>query len=363
MRRAFLPSLGLLLLSALSIGCGDSISSVTVSPTDARLVPTDTVRLSASALDKDGMLLMNKTITWTSANDAVATVDADGLVTAVSDGVVNITASSGGIAGTAEITVFTPSVLVLSNYDDGNAAIIDSFPVYQAHFTIDTMNVAGQTPGVALLRQYDVVLLYEDGLFANSPNVGDSVAAYYQAGGNVVIGTFYWQDRSDNTEYASRHGWGALETSDPFTAPEGAEYRPDHLDTSSIVAHPIMAGVDSLYVDDYHGGVAAKTGTTVLARWSDMCTNCTAAENDPLVGYLTGGNGQRMVGISAYPAYPLYGGFSGDFYRLWGNALRWAAKGGPGPATTSAAATVWAAPQPASAASGVITGGSRRGGR
>jgi hypothetical protein len=183
------------------------------------------------------------------------------------DGVVTITATSGGIAGTAEITVFTPSVLVLANHDDGNTAIIDSFPVYEDHLTIDTMNVASQTPTVAFLRQYDAVLLYEDGLFTNAPNVGDSVAAYFQAGGNVVLGTFYWQDRSDNPEYASAHGWGDLETLDPFTAPEGSEYREDHLDVSSIVAHPIMAGVDSLWVDGYHGGVAAPAG--LARRWRD----------------------------------------------------------------------------------------------
>ncbi|KPJ88953.1 MAG: hypothetical protein AMS18_12935, partial [Gemmatimonas sp. SG8_17] len=224
------------------------------------------------------------------------------------------TADSGRLA--------TGNVLVLSN--QYTETIVDSFAVHMPGLTFDSMNVAVQTPTVAYLSQYPVVLLFEDGLFANAPNVGDSVAAYVLAGGNLVLGTFYWQDRSDNPRYSNESGWGALEAIDPFTAPYGSEYRYDSLNTSSIVAHPLTQGVNSLWVNSYHGGVDAKPGTTVLARWSDSCSGCDATSTTPLVGYRIEANGQRIVGVSVYPAYPRFSGWGGDFYRLWENALGWA---------------------------------------
>jgi hypothetical protein len=215
-------------------------------------------------------------------------------------------------------------VLVLSNAPFANASILETFPENMPGLTFDTMDVSVQTPTVAFMRQYPVVLLYEDGLFSNALNVGDSVAAYVQSGGNLVLGTFYWQDRSDNQTYNGT-GWGALEDIDPFLGPQGSEYRADSLDVASIVAHPITQGLDSLWVDSYHGGVVAKPGTTVLARWSDACNGCEA--NAPLVGYRIEANGQRIVGVTAAPGYPYYGGYGGDFYRLFENALGWAAAG------------------------------------
>ncbi len=355
--RAVLPSLSLL-LSFAWFGCGESVESVAVTPIQARIVVTDTVRLAASALGGNGNVLTDRTVTWESRNAAVATVDADGLVTGVSDGVAEIAATADGIVGTASVTVFTPAVLVLSNFRTGNGAILDSFSVRTANLTFDTLTVSGQTPSVAFLNQYDVVLLFEDGLFANAINVGDSVGAYVSGGGNVVLGTFYWQDRSDNPNFTPP-GWGALEALDPFTAPYGSEYRADSLDVASIVAHPMTAGVTALRVHSYHGGVAAKPGTTVLARWSDACQTCTGGVNDPLLGYRVGSMGQRIVGVSVAPQYPVYGNYSGDFYRLWGNVLRWAAAGGPGTALARAAnPTLWPARQATSPAVPRVGGGS-----
>jgi hypothetical protein len=219
----------------------------------------------------------------------------------------------------------TGNVLVISNASYVNASIVDTYPVQMPGFTFDSMDVSVQIPTLEYLLQYPVVLLFEDGLFANSFDVGDTVAAYVQAGGNLVIGTFYWQDRSDNLEYPSNYGWGALEQIDPFLAPEGSEYRGDSLDTSTIVAHPLTSGVNSLGVNSYHGGVVAKQGTTVLAWWSDPCIYCET--NSPLIGYREESQGQRIVGVTVAPGYVYYGGFTGDFYRLWENALGWAIEG------------------------------------
>ena len=45
------------------------------------------------------------TATWESANTAVATVDAAGLVTAVADGVSTITVKAGELTSTVDVTV------------------------------------------------------------------------------------------------------------------------------------------------------------------------------------------------------------------------------------------------------------------
>jgi hypothetical protein len=249
----------------------------------------------------------------------------------------------------------TGNVLVLSNRY--LSTIVDSFPVHMPGFTFDSMNVAGQTPTVEFLSQFPVVLLFEDGLFSNAVNVGDSVAAYVQAGGNLVLGTFYWQDRSDNPRYSSV-GWGALEQIDPFAAPYGSEYRGDSLDTGSIVAHPLTQGLDSLWVNSYHGGVEPREGTIVVARWSDACIGCNQDTTTPLVGYRVESEGQRIVGVSLYPAYPYYGGFGGDFYRLWENALGWAIAADQGAPPSVSLPLLRSHPAPADTTSGDRRGGS-----
>jgi hypothetical protein len=54
-------------------------------------------------------------VTWSSSNPAVATIDNTGLATAISPGTVTITASSGGIEGSATLTVTPATLSSISN--------------------------------------------------------------------------------------------------------------------------------------------------------------------------------------------------------------------------------------------------------
>ena len=122
----------------------------------------------------------------------------------------------------------------------------------------------------------------------------------------LVIGTFYWQDRSDNTKYHS-NGWGNLETIDPFTSDtRGCEYNRDEMDPTSVVPHSITDEVSSLWANSYRGGVSVTTKpeTTVLAYWK---TTNYLGELDPLVGYKTLEGSQRLVAISVIPHYEVVG--------------------------------------------------------
>jgi uncharacterized protein YjdB len=69
----------------------------------------DTTQLVATARDGNGNPISGATFTWSTDNAAVATVDASGLVTAVSPGTANISASSGGQTGSVAITVQAPA--------------------------------------------------------------------------------------------------------------------------------------------------------------------------------------------------------------------------------------------------------------
>ena len=108
-----LSALGAATLLALFIGaCGGSepgapvISSVSVTPATTTLVSIGaTAQLSASVRDEGGSPISGATTTWASSSAAVATVNATGLVTAVSNGTATITVTSGGASGTATVTV------------------------------------------------------------------------------------------------------------------------------------------------------------------------------------------------------------------------------------------------------------------
>lgn len=85
-------------------------SSVTLDKTGMSLVEGETATLHATVLPED---TTDKTVTWTSSNTAVATVDG-GTVTAVLEGTATITASCGAAFATCEITVARPEFPVTS---------------------------------------------------------------------------------------------------------------------------------------------------------------------------------------------------------------------------------------------------------
>ncbi|HEX5074239.1 MAG TPA: Ig-like domain-containing protein [Gemmatimonadaceae bacterium] len=81
------------------------VSSVSVTPGTASVVIGKTTQLSAVARDAAGTVLSGRTIVWTTSAAAVATVDANGVVTGVAAGTANISASSEGKSAQAAITV------------------------------------------------------------------------------------------------------------------------------------------------------------------------------------------------------------------------------------------------------------------
>lgn len=81
-----------------------AVGSVTVSPATASTHIGSTTTLTATVRDQNGTVVTNRVVTWTSSNQAVATV-AGGIVTGVALGTATITATSEGKTGTASVTV------------------------------------------------------------------------------------------------------------------------------------------------------------------------------------------------------------------------------------------------------------------
>ncbi len=82
------------------------VASVTVSPATASLTVGQTVQLTATPKDANGNPLTGRTVTWSSSDNTIATVNGGGLVTGVgAGGPVTITATSERQSGTATVNV------------------------------------------------------------------------------------------------------------------------------------------------------------------------------------------------------------------------------------------------------------------
>ena len=85
------------------------VGAVTVSPAADTVLMADTVRLSAGATDANGHPVPDAEFAWASGDTLVAVVDGEGLVTGVSGGEAEITATSAGVTGGARLTVMVPA--------------------------------------------------------------------------------------------------------------------------------------------------------------------------------------------------------------------------------------------------------------
>ena len=140
----------LTVLTLLAVSCGgDDL------PTESETPVATTVDLSSSALsftslgaseqvtatvkDQNAVLMSEATVTWTSADEAVATVSSTGLVTSVGNGSATITATSGSASESASVTVEQVAAsIVLST-----SAVVLAGPGDTATVTATVMDAAG----------------------------------------------------------------------------------------------------------------------------------------------------------------------------------------------------------------------------
>jgi len=90
------------------------VASVQVTPVAVSVRVNRTAPLQARALDGDGNTLVNRPISWRSSDAAVATVSAQGVITAVAPGAATILATSEGRSGQAAVTVTAEPVATVT---------------------------------------------------------------------------------------------------------------------------------------------------------------------------------------------------------------------------------------------------------
>ena len=244
----------------------------------------------------------------------------------------NVTVTTGAsiVANfTAQTAQCQVDLLIVSGGDLDDTQTVEALFANTPNVTTQTFFFVNQTPGLGYLSQFDAVLLFANGQFNESATLGSEIESYVQDGGNVVIGSFYWQNRSDSNLGSA--GWGRLQNIDPFTSfvdPQtgvgGATYQAASLGTvttgDAATGDALVQGLNTLSSTGFRGGVAAASGATVVALWDD---------NTPLIGYRILAGGQRLVAISLFPASGPAA--TGDVQALWENAVRWTGEaGGPG---------------------------------
>ena len=102
---------GSLFLSCTEKEAEIAVSSVSISQPTAEMLIGETVKLSAIISPSNAT---SKEVVWASSKQSVATVSQDGLVTAITEGTSNITATAGGKVGSCVVTVSKGVITVTS---------------------------------------------------------------------------------------------------------------------------------------------------------------------------------------------------------------------------------------------------------
>ena len=96
-----------------------AIESVELSDTALTLQPEETAQLTYTVAPEEALA---DTVIYTSSDEAVATVDAEGNVTAVADGTATITVAVNGVTAECEVTVATKTASTVGNSNNGSSA-------------------------------------------------------------------------------------------------------------------------------------------------------------------------------------------------------------------------------------------------
>ncbi|MDP9338003.1 MAG: Ig-like domain-containing protein [Acidobacteriota bacterium] len=152
---------------------GASLTTILVSPSATSVSASATQHFTAVGQFSDGTTKdLTSSVTWSSANGAVASIDASGLATGVAAGITTITATSSTVHGTANLTVnnaianlsglvITPQISSMAvsttqqftatgTYSDGSSRDLSSLVTWSSSATVTaTVNVSGLVTALA----------------------------------------------------------------------------------------------------------------------------------------------------------------------------------------------------------------------
>lgn len=129
--RASAEPMGAAMLSA--TGLAGPPARLGILPADTTLPGGASHRFVPAAEDEYGNAVEGVTVAWSSSDEAVATVEADGVVTSRSEGAAEIRASTGGVEAVAALTVGVPDPLVVERHDVMLRATVESEAAVEAY--------------------------------------------------------------------------------------------------------------------------------------------------------------------------------------------------------------------------------------
>ena len=120
------------------------VANVTVSPGSATVPMGATVQFSATARDASGSIISSPQITWsTTAGTGAGVVDATGLFTPTAVGTAAVSATIGGITGTAQVNITAPTPANNVRVDTVTAipGAMVAVPIYVSQSTFNGANI------------------------------------------------------------------------------------------------------------------------------------------------------------------------------------------------------------------------------
>lgn len=129
------------------------LTTITVSPANASVVAGSNQTFTAYPKDQYGNPF-TATVTWTSSNTTVGTVDGTGLFTAVAAGVTTITAANGSVSGTATATVTSPVTAVTVTFVVTDS--VTNSPIKGASVVMDGINIKTDGTGKAIFTNVTI---------------------------------------------------------------------------------------------------------------------------------------------------------------------------------------------------------------
>lgn len=184
-----------------------AVESVTVTPDSAVVDTSGTVDLDADVRDTRGNSVSSRTVSWASSNTAVARVDAEGLVTAVAEGAVLISATAGGVTGTSDVTVASSS--------DGTLTISASADTLYGIGDTLTLSVEARNADGTVIAEPDVQWSSSDPDIATVDTMGTVISR--ALGTAIIAAAAACCDGGDFVEVAVVDDTTSVDTTAPAT--------------------------------------------------------------------------------------------------------------------------------------------------
>lgn len=155
------------------------VGQVTVGPSGQTIRREGAVQLTATVVDAGGTTRTNRTVTWSSLNPTIATVSATGLVSGVADGQATIRATSEGVTGQTNVTVFGSPVIA-------TVTVTPATPLRGTGQTLQMVATARAGSGTVI---GDATFTWTSGTGSVATISGTGLASFVGPGTSVITAT------------------------------------------------------------------------------------------------------------------------------------------------------------------------------